>query len=105
MNTSLLWISTRLGTWRGVRWDRPQPGRNPVSAHRGGAPVGASWRRFMAPLPRMTWPRWLFNKSVYLPCHFCYTTPLLHFGDLRQFECRRKEEVNKFRRRKRRPRL
>jgi hypothetical protein len=26
----------------------------------------------------MTWPRWLFNKSVYLPCHFCYITPLLH---------------------------
>jgi hypothetical protein len=26
----------------------------------------------------MTWPRWLFNKSVYLPCHFCYTPPLLH---------------------------
>jgi hypothetical protein len=25
----------------------------------------------------MTWPRWLFNKSVYLPCHFCYTPPLL----------------------------
>jgi hypothetical protein len=25
----------------------------------------------------MTWPRWLFNKSVYLPCHCCYTPPLL----------------------------
>jgi hypothetical protein len=41
MNTSLLWISTRLGTWRGVRRNRPQPGRNPVSVHRSGALVGA----------------------------------------------------------------
>jgi myo-inositol 2-dehydrogenase / D-chiro-inositol 1-dehydrogenase len=35
----------------------------------------------------MTRPRWLFNKSVYLPCHFCYITPLLQqagYGGLYQ---------------------
>jgi hypothetical protein len=33
----------------------------------------------------MTWPRWLFNKSVYLPCHCCYTPPLLQLRYI--FEC------------------